>query len=122
MLKDLKKDLENFTINFFKEVFGEDYKIEYQWGIPISTIIITLEKDSQKSIWKITFEIDSEEKNFSLTTFGSRVENEKTVPEQNTIESNLIYFIIEKCREITNSAFKSNPEKEETEEKEENKE
>lgn len=121
MLKDIKKRIEEVTKEHFKEVLGEEFEVELNWGIPNTTLVLKKEKEDFIMNTAITFETesDSEVNEFNLQTIAFRIVEEKRIPEQVTIDSSTINFLINRTRDIHNGFFNFNVEKESAEPTEE---
>ena len=123
MLKDIKKRIEEVTKEHFEEVLGEEFEVELNWGIPNTTLVLKKEKEDFIMNCAVTFETESDSKanEFNLQTIAFRIEEEKRIPEQVSLDSSTINFLINRTRDIHNSFFSPNVEEksaEPTEEKE----
>lgn len=103
MLKKVKEKNETLIREHFQEVFGENYDFEVKWGIPVTLLTITFEKETTKSIWKLAFNMEDE--TYELSTFATKMVEEKEVPDWSTIDKNTIDFIIKRTAEISEQLF-----------------
>lgn len=103
MLKNVKAKNEKIIKEHFEEVFGEGYTIEVNWGMPVANVSATFEKDGKKSIWALTFNMETEA--FDLRTFSTKIVDEKEVPDWAQIDRQTIEFIIKRTSEITENLF-----------------
>lgn len=103
MLKNVKAKNEQIIKEHFEEVFGEGYTIEVKWGMPVSNVTATFDKEGKKSIWQIVFDMESEA--FELRTFATKLVEEKEVADWAQIDRQTIEFIIKRTAEISENLF-----------------
>jgi len=106
MANNFKTKINEEIQKFFTEKLGENYKVEVNWGAPITTINITTETEQRKNIWRLSF--NDETQDYSLTTFGYKIEDEKVYPDATSIDSGVIKFLIENSISISEKVL--NPE------------
>ena len=103
MLKNVKQKNETIIREHFEEIFGEDYSFEIKWGMPISRVISTYEKEGRKSVWDITFDMETEA--FELKTFSTKTVEGKEEADWAQIDKQTMDFIIKRTSEITENLF-----------------
>jgi len=103
MLKKVKEKNEILIKEHFEEVFGENYSFEVKWGIPVTLLTINFEKENNKSIWKLAFNMEDE--TYELSTFATKTVDEKEVADWSTIDKATIEFIIKRTAEISEQLF-----------------
>jgi len=103
MLKNVKQKNEKIIKEHFEEVFGDGYSIEVKWGMPISNVTATFDKEGRKTIWNLTFDMETEA--FDLKTFATKMVEDKEEADWAQIDRQTIEFIIKRAAEISENLF-----------------
>jgi hypothetical protein len=103
MLKQIKQTNEKILKKHFEQSFGEESKVEVNWGFPIITVEITLNHPETKTIFKITFNSDTED--YDLSSYAIKMVDGKEIPDFASISKQVIDFIIKDSNAITEQFF-----------------
>lgn len=103
MLNKIKEKNQEILQNHFQEVFGEESVVTVNWGFPVTSVKVAVEKEEEKTIWVLAFNVNTED--FEISTYASKMEEGVEVPAQVTVSKQVIDFIIKRTAEITEHFF-----------------
>lgn len=103
MLKNIKQKNEKLIAEHFEQVFGEGYKVEVNWGMPVMAITITATKDDKVSSWRIAFNMENE--SYELSTKAVKTVDGKEEADWATLTKEIVEFVIKRSIEISEQLF-----------------
>jgi len=102
-LNEIKARNEKVFVNYFEKVFGKDFLVECDWGFPTLVLKIGSDKNNKRNQWNFGINVTSRE--FSLKTYGAKLENEVWIPDNASIDSKTLNFILDSVVNLSNRIF-----------------
>jgi hypothetical protein len=103
MLKQIKQTNEKILKQHFEQAFGEGSEVEVNWGFPIIGFELTINQPGTKTIIRLNFNSDTED--YQISALGSKIVDEKEVPDFATVSKEIIDFIMKESSAITEQFF-----------------
>ena len=103
MLDQVKQKNAQIFVDHFNEVFGEKFAIECEWGFPVMILQFSTKNEEFVVKWRIT--IDVAKPDYTLQTYGARIEGDIEIPQFATIDKTTLEFILTRAIMLSQNLF-----------------
>lgn len=110
MLDQVKQKNAQIFVDHFNEVFGGKFDVQCEWGFPVMILEFATKNEEFVVKWRIT--VDVTKPDYTLQTYGAKIEEGKEIPQFATIDKTTLEFILSRAMMLSNNLF---PQEEEAE-------
>ena len=103
MLNQVKEKNEQIFIDHFNEVFGDKFNVQCEWGFPVMMLEFATKNEEFVMKWRVT--IDVAKPDYSLQTYGAKIEEDKEIPQFATIDKTTLEFILTRAIILSQNLF-----------------
>lgn len=103
MLDQVKQKNAQIFVDHFNEVFGSKFDVECEWGFPVMILQFSSKNEEFIVKWRIT--VDVTKPDYSLQTYGAKLQGDIEIPQFATIDKTTLEFILTRAIMLSQSLF-----------------
>ena len=103
MLDQVKQKNQQIFVDHFNEVFGGKFDVQCEWGFPVMMLEFATKNEEFVVKWRIT--VDVTKPDYTLQTYGAKIEEDKEIPQFATIDKTTLEFILSRAIMLSQSLF-----------------